>query len=205
MTLHRVASRLERLGGCDVLTDLSVGDATQVQQVRDLAGVCRRVDERQRFADAVERHLTITGVHLRLGQETQERRALAFLGLGRERGRHLVAHDGPVAPLGGGLRGQAMENKAFRGRERLVTEEVVEALTEPRSEDLERTNGWSDQTGLDLADKAFGELLTCQLGLAHATLASRFTYARSEAVRTARTARFHYCVGGRHIAPMPLN
>ena len=173
-----------------------------MQQVRDLAGVCRRVDERQRFADAVERHLTITGVHLRLGQEAQQRRALTLFGLGHQRRRHLVAHDRPVATLGRGLRRQTVENEAFRRRERLVPQEVIEAFPQPGREDLERTNGWSDQPRLDLADEALGELLTGELGLAHATLATRFADAGTEAVRT---VRFHQCVGSRHIAPMSLN
>src|SRR6185503_6011817 len=42
--LHRVARRLERFCRGDVLTDLSVRDATEMQEVRDLGGVRRRVD-----------------------------------------------------------------------------------------------------------------------------------------------------------------
>ena len=45
VTLHRVARRFERLGRGHVLADLPVRDAAQVQEVCDLGGVRRRVDE----------------------------------------------------------------------------------------------------------------------------------------------------------------
>src|SRR5439155_16077983 len=106
-------------------------------------------------------------------QEAQQGRALTFFGLGRQRRRHLVANDRPVATLGRGLRRQTVENEAFRRRERLVPQEVIEAFAQPGREDLERTNGWSDQPRLDLADEALCELLTRALCLAHATLPTR--------------------------------
>src|SRR6185503_21150528 len=138
--LHSVARGLERLGRGYVLTDLSVSDAAEMQKVRDLAGVRRRVDQGQCLSDAVEGHLAIPRVHLRLRQEAQQRRALALLGFVGQGLGHLVADDCPVASFSGGLGGQAVENKTFRRGERLVAKEIVEALAEPGREDLERPN-----------------------------------------------------------------
>ena len=181
VTLHRVAGLLEGLRRCEVLAQLAVGDAPQVLEPRHLGRVVRGVDQRERFVDAVERGLSRRHGQLRLREQAQEGRAVAFAGNALEAGCDLGAHDVPVVALGRGLRGQAMEREALFGRERRIAEEVIEALGESGGDDLEGAHRGPDKTGLDLRDEPLGELLAGELRLAHTALAAGASYALPEA------------------------
>jgi len=85
-----------------------------------------------------------------------------------EGGRGLMPGCGPVAPLGGGLRRQTVENTTFRACDGLVADEIVEASSKTCRDDLQRAKRGTNETCFDLTDEALGKFVAGKLRLAHA-------------------------------------
>jgi hypothetical protein len=73
-----------------------------------------------------------------------------------------------------------MELETLPSSERLVADEVVERLSETTRDQLKRADRWADESGLELADEALGELLAGDLRLAQPKLAACRTHALTE-------------------------
>jgi hypothetical protein len=140
--------------------------------VRQLGGIGVRVDERHRFGQTFERLLPLALPGVSRGEIAEQRGSFGTLRLLPEGRSGLVSGGAPIAALDRGLSRKTMENATLGAGERLVADEVVEASPEACSDYLQGAKRGTHETGFDLTDEAFRELVTGKLGLAHAKLAA---------------------------------
>src|ERR1700694_2169697 len=173
--LHDVTRRLERFGTSRELAMLAVQHAPGGQEVDQLGGVAVRIDQRHGLGQTFERLLPFALRSVGRREVPQQSGPLGALRLLRQSGRGFLPHAGPIAALDSGLRCESVEHAALRARERLVADEIVEAPPEACRDYLQGAKGRTHQTRFDLTDEALGELVACELRLAHTKLSASGT------------------------------